>query len=168
MLFEAFFVQTASCYMHTSQCGIYSTYTYHCLRIGRSKAEDSQNLEKVIDKNCMFEKQEITENDEKHSNWPVQYPAAKSTQGPNQRFFYILKKSTTKTRSQFSVDVDSQYTKLKKLWWRSHLQTPIASRLWTVRSAWWATEGSYRGVWLLCDRCRSEQSRWCDLLCDLL
>ena len=54
--------------MHTSQCGIYSTYTYHCLRIGRSKVEDSQNLEKAIDKNDMFEK---AENNEKHSNRPV-------------------------------------------------------------------------------------------------
>ena len=42
--------------MHASQCGIYSTYTYHCLRIARSKVEDSQNLEKVIDENDMFEK----------------------------------------------------------------------------------------------------------------
>ena len=71
MLFEAFFVQTASCYMHTSQCGIYSTYTYHCLRIGRSKVEDSQNLEKVSMKMTYSKKQKITENNEKHSNRPV-------------------------------------------------------------------------------------------------
>ena len=71
MLFEAFFVQTASCYMHTSQCGIYSTYTYHCLRIRRSKVEDSQNLEKVSMKMTYSKKQKITENNEKHSNRPV-------------------------------------------------------------------------------------------------
>ena len=71
MLFEAFFVQTASCYMHTSQCGIYSTYTYHCLRIRRSKVEDSQNLEKVSKKMTYSKKQKITENNEKHSNRPV-------------------------------------------------------------------------------------------------
>ena len=57
--------------MHTSQCGIYSTYTYHCLRIRRSKVEDSQNLEKVSMKMTYSKKQKITENNEKHSNRPV-------------------------------------------------------------------------------------------------
>ena len=66
-----FFVQTTSCYMHTSQCAIYSTYTYHCLRIRRSKVEDSQNLEKVSMKMTYSKKQKITENNEKHSNRPV-------------------------------------------------------------------------------------------------
>ena len=57
--------------MHTSQCGIYSTHTYHCLQIGRSKVEDSRNLEKVIGKNDIFEKAENHRKNEQNSNWPV-------------------------------------------------------------------------------------------------
>ena len=67
-LFEAFFVQTASCYMRTSQCGICSTYAYHRLRVGRVKVEDSQNLEKVIDNIAHLKKQEIAENNELRSD----------------------------------------------------------------------------------------------------
>ena len=57
--------------MHAPQCGIYSSYTQHFLRIGRSKVEDSQNLEKVSMKMTYSKKQKITENNEKHSNRPV-------------------------------------------------------------------------------------------------